>query len=182
MDMLVILNELTAEMPIDDARELLIRFAKKELIEHGMHESIMEISKLLDITKSTMQETKVTKNLLEYKRRKESASILNKKRWRQLRDSVEIDQALDGILNMLQERVRSERAAVRKRADVQKIETIIKELRSDDHILKNRAMRFQIEKVNEELRNKEKEIQLDKIAKDLHDIFWKNSNAKSWCK
>lgn len=170
MDMLLLLTELTNEIPVEDLHDLLTRFKKKYAIEYGMKESMMDISHLMTI-KKTMSSRKVMDFMNEIRERREHALIKNKKRWNSIRKDRSVDRALDSILNILHERLKIQAASAKKKANVFQIQQLISRITCEENVLKNREIRKKLESAREKLENDRKMEKLDEVKEELHEVF-----------
>lgn len=170
MDIILLVNELTYDTTLEDLKEMLTRFKKKHALEMDMKASTIDISDIFAIQKA-LQAPKVSKEIQEYKRKKEYGIIKNKKRWNQILHDIRVDRALDGIINTLVTRYEIQAHAANKKVNVDQITSLINTIKSDSNLMKNRATRKKIETYNEQLRSQEKEADLDKIQRKLHEIF-----------
>lgn len=170
MDLLLKLNEMTQDMTIDDMDKFITEFKKEYMVKMEMKGAAIDLSAIFTINKE-LNKPNVNAVLREYRRRKEYGVLKNKKQWRRVRHDPAIDKALDAILNTMMERYNLQAASSRKKAARDQVETLIKCIRNDENIMKNREKRKQIEAINDDLRAKEKDLDLEKIKKKLCDVF-----------
>lgn len=170
MDIILLVNQMTENMTLDDLKELLIRFKKKELPELEMKVAVTDLESLLSI-QNTLRKPAISKEIQEYKRKKEYGIIKNKKRWNQILKDMSVDKALDGILDMLMIRNEIQAQAANKKVPVDQVKALINVIKSDANIKKNRATRKKLEAYTEELRSQEKEVDLKRMQLKLYDIF-----------
>jgi hypothetical protein len=170
MELLLLLNGIVSKMSLEKAKKLLQKFESEYTLKLDMEEGAIDINALLSM-KGILSQPKVTKALKEYKEAKEYGVLKNKKRWNRVRNDPEVDIALEAILDSLVANVKLRALAARDKGNVGQIEALIKAIKSDENMMKNRAKRKELEKYNEELRTQEKELNLDRIQEKLHDIF-----------
>ena len=170
MELLLLLNGIVSKMSLEKAKQFLKRFESEYTLKLDMEAGAVDINALMSM-KDILSQPKVTKVLVEYRKEQEYGILKNRKRWNRVRNDPEVDIALEAILDSLVANVKLRAIAARDKGNVGQIEALIKAIKSDDNIMKNRAKRKELEKYNEELRTQEKELNLEKIRERLYDIF-----------
>lgn len=167
---LMIFTELLNELDIDNLYELILVFKEKYSLEKDMKESLMDLSSLLSIKKS-IEMPSVQELLEKYKKRKDSKIVLlkNKKHWNRIRNDPVVDKALNSIMNIMHEKLKMRALSIKEQANVEKINAMISSMKSN--IPRNRKLRKEIETLNDDIKEKERIGELDKIKKRLYRIF-----------
>jgi uncharacterized protein (UPF0147 family) len=109
--------------------------------------------------------------LAKYKKEHDYGVLRNKKRWNELRHDPGIDKALGALVEHLVSKYHDQVMTAQQKGNVAQIKELVARITSDDNIKKNRANRKRIETFNERLRTQEKEMDLKRIAKELHEMF-----------
>jgi len=170
VDILILMEDLTKSLPVEDIRDLLLRFRKSRQTEMEMKEGVMDLKKIAGIKKAVNSE-EVTLFVAKYKEKKKSAMILNRKRWNQLKKDKDVDVILNSMLNIIIERAKLRRMSRSQNAEVSKIEEIIKGITSKENIKKKRAIRHEIERAREKLKRDEELEHLGDIRESLWKLF-----------
>ena len=178
MEIILLVNELTSDITLEDLVELLTQFKKKRCLELDMKSSMMEMTNIFDIQKA-LHAPKVSKEIEEYKRKKEYGVIKNKKRWNELVNDMQVQKALDGIIDTLITRYEIQAQASNKKVPIDQVTNLINIIKSDSNLKKNRETRKKLETYNITLRTQEKEIDLKKIQQKLFEIFKRKEDVDS---
>lgn len=170
MDLLLMLNEMTQDMSLDDIAKFISDFKHEYVVKMDMKGAVIDLNVLLTANKM-LKEPSVDAVLQEYRKKKEYGVLKNKKRWREVRFNPGIDKALDAILNTMLERYNLQAAAARKKASLDQVAALINCIKSDEKLMVNRETRKKIEAYTDELRSQEKEVDLKKVQERLFSIF-----------
>ena len=170
MGVFVIISDLLKIIPAEDLANLIIAFKSKYDIEQDMQETMLNMKNLLIFEKTVISEP-LSEMLVEYRRRKEIAEIVNKKRWKKMIKKKEVSSALDNILKYYSGIKHEKSTSIRNRSRINIIEDKIKAIEDQENIEKNRRIRHMIERNAEKMRKREKKQELDKIQKELFSLF-----------
>ena len=166
MDLLLRLDKMTDKVPMDK----LEKFFDKFELEVGVESMASDLRLLLSVGKA-LHKPEPKALLKKYKEEHDYGVIGNKKRWNQLRHEPGIDKALGAIVDHIVKKYHHQVMSVQEKANVSQIKELVARITSDENILKNRENRKRLERFNEEMRDKEKNIDLKKISRELHEIF-----------
>jgi ribosome-binding protein aMBF1 (putative translation factor) len=166
MDLLLRLNKMTDKVSMDK----LDRFFNKFEIEVGMEDMADDLKALLSVGKA-LHEPSTKAAIAKYKESHDYGVIGNKKRWNQIRHDPGIDKALGALVEHIVKKYHDQVMNAQEKGNVAQIKQLIANITSDDNVIKNREKRKKLERFNDMLRAKEKDIDLKRIAKELHEIF-----------
>jgi hypothetical protein len=170
MELLLLLNGIVSKMSLERAKQFLKKFESEYTLKLDMEDSAVDIEALMSV-KKIISQPKVTKALEEYRKEQEYGVLKNKKRWNRIRNDPKVDEALEVILDSLVANVKLKAMSAREKGNVGQIEALIKAIKSDENVMKNRAKRKELEKYNEQLRTQEKDIDLNKVKEKLFKLF-----------
>ena len=166
MDILLKIDKMSDKVPLSALDSCIDRFS----VELGMKDIAVDLSAIL-AAKKALKEPSVSEVLQEYKKKQDYGIIKNKKQWNELRRDPKVDKALGVLVEHLVKKYTEQIQKAREKGNVDQIKQVIDAIKNDENIKLNRQKRKEIETFNEELRNKEKEVDLKRISQQLHDIF-----------
>jgi len=170
LDCIQIVADLMKDIPVQDIKRLLVQFKNKCQLEYGMKETLLDIHQLLSV-KNAVNLPTVTEILQEYKRRKETATIKNKKRWDIVRKGKNMSENLKAVLEILNTQMVLQSQNTQYKARITAVNELIESIKAK--IPENRILRKQLEEIKEKAEKERNIEKLDKTREKLYQIFTK---------
>lgn len=96
LQILLIIRDLLRIIPAEDLVNLVIEFKDKYDLQHEIEDSMLDLKSLLKFEKAVISKP-IHEILTEYRRKKEIAPMINKKKWNKLKKDPVIRHVAEGL-------------------------------------------------------------------------------------